>query len=382
MKKNLLITLLSTISITVLAQTQGSVTRTINFGGKSREYRLHVPASYNANQKVPLVFVFHGLGDNMGNMEGVGMTLIGDTANFITITPQALADPLAGTAWNSGAGANLGGIQYFPNQNVDDVGFVSKMIDTTAAEFNIDLRKVYACRFSMGGYMTNRLACELNNRIAAFGPVAATIGAGITCTPNRPLPIITFHGTSDATVSYDSASFGMSVPQLLNFWKNNNGCNSLDSFAMPDIANDGYTVEHFVYGNCSPTSALEHFKVYGADHTWLGPGDDIFYTAEIWKFFSRFQHPNQSLDVNEKFQPANQLSVLPNPIEMGGKISINLPKTFSRLQLTNLKGQLVMEISGIDQKAELGSENLQPGIYFLNANSKTGQSISSKLIIN
>ncbi len=381
MKKTLLSSLLLTLAFGSFSQTVIHETRTLSFGGQQRQYRLYVPASYDGSQKVPLVFVLHGLGDDMLNMEGVGMTYIADTANFIVITPQAVADPLAGTAWNSGAGT----FGYYPNSNVDDVGFFRTLIDSTAAEFKIDQRRVFACGFSMGGFMTNRLACQLNDRIAAFAPVAATIGDGITCTPGRVLPIITFHGTADVTVSYDTASFGMSVPDLLTFWANNNGCTAVDTFAMPDInPNDGYTVDHFVWGSCTAGAALEHFRVYGATHTWLGPTDDIFYTAEIWKFFLRFEHPDETLGalgVEIKTSTSDKYSLAPNPTEKGNSITLNHPKETVKVSVMDVSGKIVLEQNTVTNATTLSTDKLNSGIYFLNFTATNGSKICRKFVV-
>ncbi|MBX7183473.1 MAG: T9SS type A sorting domain-containing protein [Bacteroidia bacterium] len=371
--------LASTLLLSALTSISQSVVKTINIGGTQRQYKLYVPASYNGSEKVPLVFCFHGLGDNMDNFENIGMTFVADTANFIVITPQAATDALAGTAWNSGAGVSFGGFEYFPNQNVDDIGFINAMIDTTASNFNLDMRRIYACGFSMGGYMTNRVACELNDRIAAFAPVAATIGAGITCNPGRALPLITFHGTSDATVAYDTASFGSSVPQLLDFWANNNGCASMDSSLVPDIANDGYHITHFTYGNCSTDGALEHFKVYGAQHTWLGPSDDIFYTTEIWKFFMRYQHPNQSLGLLES--EVNSNIIFPNPIGKGQTIEISLPRNEGSIQIMDMNGQLIQLTTTDSGKLKINSNELNSGMYLVSFTDRNGEVAIRKLIV-
>ena len=376
--RNLLYTSLFVIfSLPSYAQ---SILKTLSINGVERQYKLYVPASYDGSSKVPLVFCFHGLGDNMDNFEGIGMTYVADTANFLVITPQAAMDPLAGSAWNSGAGVNFGGFEYYPNNTVDDIGFITAMIDTTSASFNIDQRRIYACGFSMGGYMTNRLACELNNRIAAFAPVAATIGAGISCNPGRVLPLVTFHGTSDATVAYDSASFGSSVPQLLNFWSSNNGCSSQDSIQLPDVANDGYTVTKYRYGNCTTGGALEHYKVYGADHTWLGPNDDIFYTIEIWNFFRRFEHPDQSLGID--FNSEMDFQLFPNPIPAGASIQLSLPKNEGYIQIMDLKGRLLTSKLIENNRIVIHPTELSTGLYLLSYTDRLGNRVTRKFFVN
>ena len=158
MKTKLLIFVFSVISITGFAQTN----KTINVGNKTRQYREYVASSYTGTNPVPLVICLHGLGDNMTNFSGIGMHLLSDSAQFITLYPQA-ENSSYGTAWNSGAsflGMTL-------NSNVDDIGFINALIDSTAAIYNIDLTRVYVTGFSMGGFMANRLAVNL---VHAFVP--------------------------------------------------------------------------------------------------------------------------------------------------------------------------------------------------------------------
>jgi polyhydroxybutyrate depolymerase len=72
--RNLLYTSLFVIfSLPSYAQ---SILKTLSINGVERQYKLYVPASYDGSSKVPLVFCFHGLGDNMDNFEGIGMTYV------------------------------------------------------------------------------------------------------------------------------------------------------------------------------------------------------------------------------------------------------------------------------------------------------------------
>lgn len=76
LRKVLLPLLLSTQAIATgcdkpLPVKAGSTTKTsITSGGLDREYLLHVPITYDATKKVPLIFSFHGRGKNAsGQME-------------------------------------------------------------------------------------------------------------------------------------------------------------------------------------------------------------------------------------------------------------------------------------------------------------------------
>ncbi len=292
---------------------------TFTFGGQVRQYRQYVPAIYDGSTAVPLVIALHGLGDDMTNFSGIGLNYFADTANFIVVTPQALLDQLSGsTAWNSGASA----FGFTLNGSIDDVGFINALIDSMAAHYNINPNRVYACGFSLGAFMCHRLACELNNRIAAIGAVAGTIGTALNCQPGRAVPVLHFHGTADATISYTANTFGMSTAPTLQHWVTNNACTlGPDTTHMPDLFNDGYTVDHIEWSGCDHNYGVEHYKVYGADHVWLGPTNDIFYTREIWRFFNKYQHPNAATAVTQP-QQGHGLQVFPNP--SSGDFQVNL----------------------------------------------------------
>lgn len=292
------------------------------YGGLERAYIQYVPPVYDGSESVPVVFCFHGLGDNMQNFYNIGMNSVADTANFITIFPQAILDPIFGTtAWNSGAG--LAG--FYLNQDVDDVGFIMSVLDTLASNYNIDMNRIYATGFSMGGFFTNRLACEHSEVFEAVASVAGTLGEGFVCDPTSALRIAHFHGTADNTVGYDVNTFGMNVPEWISFWQNSNGCSGdAVSGMLDDIASDGFTIEYSSTENCADNSEVAHYRVNNADHVWLTPLNDIFYTTEIWRFFLGVQPAFSPTGFSENTHVSMQ--VYPNPSR--GMISIESTKPF------------------------------------------------------
>ncbi|GAB4297617.1 MAG: hypothetical protein Kow0068_21800 [Marinilabiliales bacterium] len=214
--------------------------KTILHDGLTREYIEYVPSIYDGSSPVPLVICLHGLGDNMNNFSNLGFHQIADTANFIVLTPQALEAYVysynMGTAWNSGA--SYAGIVL--NENVDDLGFIQALIDTTASLYNIDIHSVFLTGFSMGGFMCNRLACELTDKITAIASVSGTLGNTITATPSHPIPVMHIHGTADGTVPYTGNQYGNDAEQLVSFYVLNNGCDMApDIDSIPDVVNDG-----------------------------------------------------------------------------------------------------------------------------------------------
>ncbi len=342
-----------------------TTTHTWDFDGATRKYIQHVPSIYDGSEAVPLVIVLHGLGDNMNNMAQVGFHQVADTANFIVVTPEALVDQAftGSTAWNSGAGAF--GISL--NGNVDDVGFLSAIMDTMIANFNIDEGQIFATGFSMGGFMTNRLACELNDRVSATASVAGTIGGTLTCTPGQAVRTCHFHGTTDTNVGYGTDgggtmdnTFGNSVTQWINFWASNNGCGDITlEGQFPNTANDGYTVDYIEYAGCEDNSRVVHYKVNGADHVWLGPNNDVFYTTEIWKFFMG-QSPTNLIASGIQENTIATIGIYPNPTS--DILTIENPNANIRnVSVFNTVGQFVKEYSADSRSVDVSA--LESGIY-------------------
>ena len=374
--------LLLFFTIPILSNAQ-LTSNSIQHDGGTRDYLQYIPSSYDGNTSVPLVLCLHGLGDNMNNFSGIGMNFVADTANFIVLTPQALVESqfTGSTAWNSGA-SYLG---FTLNPGVNDINFLKSLIDSTILNYNIDVKRIYVCGFSMGGFMSNRLACELEYKFAAIASVAGTIGGAINCIPGREIPVLHIHGTNDGTIDYYNGQYGMNASDLVNHWVNNNGCNPIpDSTDLPDLANDGYTVTHFTYPGYTNNMDVEHIRVNGADHVWLGPTNDIFYTTEIWKFFLKHENPSEaSID-----ETNNEIDVVvfPSPTRLTSNVSFKSNQNENIIiNILDLNGKLIFQnnfnISNGMNNLELDVSTLKSGVYLINFNTNN-KVITKKITIN
>lgn len=336
----------------------GQTIKTIQHDGLTRQYREYVPTSYTGTQPVPLVICLHGLGDNMTSFSGIGIHQLADSAQFITLYLQAENSPL-GTAWNSGAGYY--GITL--NDQVDDLGFISALIDTVAAGYNIDLTRVYATGFSMGGFMCNRLACQLANKITAVASVAGTMGNYLSSNPYRAIPYAHFHGTADSSVYYVGNMYGNDAEEVVEYWVNYNECDTPAVMTpLPDIASDGMTIERYDYLNGNQGSEVVFYKVYNAPHTWLMAGtNDISYTVEIWNFFKRFQHT--SLLIEE--QTESQISLYPNPASDFIQVNCFNMSAGEFFELYDINGRILLSQGYDGTYFQIDLRELQSGIYML-----------------
>ena len=120
--------------------------------------------------------------------------------------------------------------------------------------------------------------------MAAIAPVGAPVRTEIVgeCQSGGPMPAIFFLGTEDQFYPWEgSVAQGDSVfggVETGRWWAEKNGCEPIPSISiLPDISDDGTTVERWKYESCPSSGPLEFYAIQGGDHTWPGsPFDQGF----------------------------------------------------------------------------------------------------------
>lgn len=163
--------------------------------GRERYVLLYKPAGL-ADGPAPLVLAFHGGGGVPENMVDLsGFNELADRLGFLVAYPSGSGSTPTRLFWN----ILLSGTYATVNE-LDDLGFVSNVIDKVSAMAPVDPKRIYAAGFSQGGMLCYRLACDpdLSSRIAAIAVVGATMTvASDDCRGSRPVPLISFHGKQD-----------------------------------------------------------------------------------------------------------------------------------------------------------------------------------------
>jgi polyhydroxybutyrate depolymerase len=373
--------LLSIFSLSFLGSVYAQTTTSGSyiFDGQTREYRVYIPAAYDGSTPVPLVFNLHGYGSNNLEQEQYGdFRSIADTANFIIVHPMGLMDLFGSTHWNA-----------FGTSDVDDVGFLSSLIDTIYAAYNIDGNRIYSTGMSNGGFMSHKLACLLSGRIAAVASVTGSITTTEidACITNHPMPVMQIHGTADETVPYEGNVIFMPVEDVVAHWVSFNECtNEPITTELPDIdPTDGCTVTHYLYEDGLLGSTVEFYKVTNGGHTWPGSDFDIGETTydfnasiEIWRFFSQYSMIELTSSVAED-KAGFSFDIYPNP---SNETVVNL--NFSGLEdkfitVTNLMGQVIFQEIVSQTNVEINLEN--QGIYLVTVEAE-GQIWTEKIIRN
>jgi len=273
--------------------------------GIRRTYLVHVGSACNAGTPAPLVIVLHGGGGTgAGMVKLTGFNTVADRERFIVVYPDGVD-----RHWNDGRG-----VEWYRahTQDIDDVGFISALIDELSGKLNIDSKRVYATGISNGGMMSYRLGCELSQRIAAIAAVTASIAVNKAkeWSPSRPMPVMIIAGTADPLVPWDGGDirFGgriygtvLSMPDTVKFWVEKNGCSTRPVVRrLPDSdPTDGTTVRREVYSGCKGGAEVVLYAVEGGGHTWagglqylqeriIGKTSREFGASEvIWQFFKQ-----------------------------------------------------------------------------------------------
>src|SRR5213078_4064763 len=90
---------------------------------------------------------------------------------------------------------------------IDDVGFLTGVVDKLVTEIGIDPGRVFAAGSSRGGFMAFRLALEAPSRFRAVAAVSANVPSpeNFKCKPaaQATTSVMIMNGTDDPLVPFD-----------------------------------------------------------------------------------------------------------------------------------------------------------------------------------
>lgn len=276
--------------------------------GLKRTYIVHLPRNFSEDEHLPLLIALHGGGGSGFDMERLtrgGLNVLAERERFVVVYPDGVEGH-----WNDGRNLSRYRAQ---RENIDDVAFISALIDLFVGEYGVNGSRVYVTGMSNGGLMTYRLACEIPERMAAVAVVGVSMSENLydSCSPRTQVPIMIILGTDDPIVPWDGGElhFGpvklgrvVSVEKTVEYWADRNGCTVRHGQEyLPDAdPEDGTRVWVERYSNCSGGAEVVLYGIEGGGHTWPGgyqylprsiigkTSGDIDASGVIWKFFSSY----------------------------------------------------------------------------------------------
>lgn len=247
---------------------QGLHTDSISHDGLQRKYMYYIPSGIESLEKVPVVFFLHG----MGASAQIGVNVLGpqyharaERDKAIVVYPDATSKH-----WND----KLGG-SYPLTDNIDDVGYLTNLIELFIRDFKGDPKRVYFSGSSNGGMMTYRLSCDIPEKIRAIAPFVSTISPGVAkeFANAKPIPVIITSGTADSVIKWNGGTIKVTrTPVILSgdenvaYWVARNGAKKKAKIThLPDVEpGDNSTVEIQHYKGKNDVIL---YKIIGGAHT-------------------------------------------------------------------------------------------------------------------
>ena len=276
---------------------------TLDDQGQLRTYYLYTPKSYHPDHPMPVVLVLHGHGGSGHSIaEVTRFNDLADKNGFIAVYPDAIDLDSDKNQHNWHLRRNSA-----KKAEVDDVSFISALIDHLQQKRKIDNRKIYVAGFSKGAILAQDLACELPDKIAAFASVAGSIPTWLRpkCQPQRPISMLMINGTNDQEVHYQGDPKDLSIPETVKFWQTKNQCAALSDVQSVPHPNSGkgFKVNISRSSGCRDGSEVTLAAIVNGGHLWPGGVSQdaavnqfnakLGFNASqtIWDFFQRHSLP-------------------------------------------------------------------------------------------
>lgn len=277
--------------------TSSQAANSIVVDGHRRTFLIKVPPSYDPKTPVPLLLVFHGRGGNGQRIADVTQfDRLPRPEGTIVVYPDGYAN-----SWADGRGDSKA-----EQAGIDDVAFVKALIDHLAKSFNIDERAIFAAGFSNGAIFSQRLACELSERVTAIAAVVGPITPSVAsrCHPKKRISVLGIYGTKDPLNPWEGGDIMkggrgpiLSVQATIDLWGRLNGCQKPQTrISLPVRVHDGTHAWVEGYLACQEGVKVILHGVEGMGHAWppRPPGfaritgstsGNLDATQVIWTFF-------------------------------------------------------------------------------------------------
>ncbi len=350
-----------------------------------RTFTVRLPSIYDGNTALPLVVAMHGGFGSGTQLES--QSLLSEKAEaegFIVVYPDGVPSNIGIRTWNAG-----GCCGYAMNNDIDDVGYITALLDTLLAQYAIDDQRVYATGMSNGGFMSYRLACELSERIAAIAPVSASMTIDL-CQPARPIPVLGMHSYLDTSVPWqggvgDGISGHYNSPQdsVQTAFALHASCAVLHDTVLDDTQ---MTVVRWHQCDCEQEMLL--YMTHDGGHSWPGgtpstgfadpPSQVINANDLMWDFFQQYTLGCVETSVAPNVTTPEAVIVFPQPT--AGPITIS-GKDLVRIEILDGTGRTVhREPSIATDRIAFDLSHLAPGGYLLYTMDAEGVRTAQRII--
>ncbi|MCA9912093.1 MAG: hypothetical protein KC496_02035, partial [Anaerolineae bacterium] len=267
--------LLLFLNMPVFATAQGTShasLHTLQVGEIERSYHLYQPTEANGK----LVIVLHPLASSGLAMEAItGLNDFAEENGFTVVYPNA-----AGFYWDDGR--SDAGIP--PDEGaVDDLGFLSALIDELVREQGVDPEQVYLAGFGNGGTMAYSAACQQPQQYAGVMVVSALMWSYQPqhCPDELEAPpdLVILYGDHDhiywqlgRTFEGIDGWYLMGASETHEWWRDAYGCQSTERSDDLLIA---------THSDCRDEATIQFLRMPSAGNIWPRMGENVLNRFEV-----------------------------------------------------------------------------------------------------
>jgi polyhydroxybutyrate depolymerase len=257
------------------------VTARLRIGDRERSLTLYTPRRTEPGG-LPLVIALHG---NSPDSSGAMMR----TWTSFEAHAEEWGIAVASPDGCHGSWADGRGVTPADADGVDDVAFLSALIDWSAEHHGTRADHTIVAGISNGAFMAHRMAVQASDRVAAFGAVAGALPAALLEEqPAYAVSALLINGDADPLVSLDggySRHRGpggelrgrvLSQAETTEYWRTTDGCGSgpdvetvEETPPSPDRPGWLGLTRRTIGGGIGGTRVVT-VTVHGGGHTWPG----------------------------------------------------------------------------------------------------------------
>ncbi len=224
----------------------------VDLNGTARHIITDIGRSYRNGNPAKLFVAFHGRTNPNSQVRGYYRVDQAGDGNTIFIYPLGLPEE-----WPTRSRAN----GWDRSTAIRDYALFDKIVEEFTKNYCVDLDEIHVIWHSLGGWMTNNLACARGNVIRSIGSVGGSVTIPASAC-NGPVSAIIMHNPEDNLASFAGGQ------QARDILLSQNKCNPESYQDLPNGPSLGHCIE---YNQC----------LSGESVVWCPHTDDM----ENWTYY-------------------------------------------------------------------------------------------------